>query len=64
MLNMPDEKLVHISLNKLYYLKGILAGTQSNTLSFYDYQDCMGYCTSLINLFKGMLGEFDEEEGD
>lgn len=63
-MNMPDEKLIRISLNKLYYLKGILAGTQSNTLSLYDYQDCMGYCVSLINLLKGMLDEFDEEEGD
>ena len=59
-MNMPDENAILVSLHKLYYLKGIIAGSQSDKLSFYDYQTCIRYCDSLINLFKGMHKEFEE----
>lgn len=59
-MNMPDENAILVSLHKLYYLKGVITGSQSDKLSFYEYQTCIGYCDSLINLFKGMHEEFEE----
>ena len=60
-MNMPDENAILVSLHKLYFLKGILTGSQSDTLPFKDYQTCIGYCNSLINLFNGMLGELSDD---
>ena len=62
-INTLDENDIIESLYKLHYLIGIFAGS-ANTLPYHDYQTCIRYCNSLINLFKGMLEVIEEEEGD
>lgn len=63
-MNIPDENTILVSLHKLYYLKGIIAGSLSDKLSLYDYQTCIRYCNTLINIFKGMHGEFEDISDD